>query len=114
MATRRDVRRYGGNTSDTFPKAGDDEAQAVNVSGDPSPNTQAVRRPRTVSATTPGGPTSHRTPVEIDATTGQAYGEATQARARETWAAAVGQIGDPASREHLSNLLGLDAGLDRA
>jgi hypothetical protein len=114
MATRRDVRRYGDSTTSTFPKAGDDEAQVASVSGDPSPNTQAVRRPRTASVTPPGGPAGRRTQVEIDATTGQEYGEATQARARETWAAAVGQIGDPASRAHLSNLLGLDAGLDRA
>jgi hypothetical protein len=101
-------------STSNFAKVGDDEDQVVDVSGEPSPNTQAVPRPRTVGEGNLGGPTSHRTPVEIDATTGQAYGEATQARARETWAAAIGQIGDPGSREHLSNLLGLDASGDRA
>lgn len=101
-------------STSTFPKAGDDEAQVVNVSGDPSPNTQPVPRPRTVDEGNLGGPTSRRTPVEIDATTGQAFGAATQARARETWAAAVGQIGDPGQQHYLANLLGLDGpGRDR-
>lgn len=95
-------------STSTFPKVGTDEPELVDVSGEPSPNTQAVPRPRTVGEGNVGGPTSHRSAVEIDATTGQRYGEATQARARETWAAAVGQIGDPGAREHLSNLLGLD------
>jgi hypothetical protein len=95
-------------STSTFPKVGTDEPELVNVSGDPSPNTMAVPRPRTVREGNVGGPTSHRSAVEINADSGQQYGEATQARARQTWAAAVGQIGDPGSREHLSNLLGLD------
>jgi hypothetical protein len=100
-------------STDKFPKVGDDEAQVVNVSGDPSPNTKPVPRPRTVSATPPGGPTSRRSPVEIDATTGQAFGEATAARARQVWAGAVDRHVcpgcDPVQHQFLGNLLGLDS-----
>jgi hypothetical protein len=98
-------------STSTFPKAGADP-ELVDVSGEPSPNTQAVRRPRTVSATPVGGPKSNRTAVEIDATTGQAYGEATAARARQVWAGAVDRNVcpgcDPVQHQFLGNLLGLE------
>jgi hypothetical protein len=99
-------------STDKFPKVGDDEAQVVNVSGDPSPNTQAVRRPRTVSGTTPGGPTGHRTPVEINAETGQALGEMTErAAARAARRLALRETIDrvhPSEREMLRHLFGLN------
>ena len=103
-------------TTDSFPKAGDDEAQVVNVSGAPSPNTLPADRKA-------GGPTSaelgsddksNRTPVEIDAESGQLYDSGTQARARQVWSKAADQLGDPRSRTLLGNILGLDTGLDRA
>ena len=82
------------------------------VSGDPSPNTQAVRRPRTVSGTTPGGPTGHRTPVEINAETGQALGEMTErAAARAARRLALRETIDrvhPSEREMLRHLFGLN------
>ena len=103
-------------STDKFPKVGTDEPELVDVSGEPSPNTMAVPRPRTVREGNVGGPTSHRTPVEINADTGQKYGEATQARARQVWAAAVDSAVCPGcfpgQHEYLGNLLGLDG--DRA
>lgn len=78
MATRRDVRRYGDTTTDDFAKMSDDEVQVVNASGAPSPNTETVRRPRTITAPPPGQHLSPRTPIEINAETGQALGEMTE------------------------------------
>lgn len=107
-------------STSTFPKVGDDEAQVVNVSGAPSPNTEMVRRPRTVPATTPGGPTSHRTPVEINAETGQRLGTRTERALSEavgklSIAESVDRVEYPREREMLRHVFGLNLpGRDRA
>lgn len=100
-------------TTDKFP-VGDDEAQVANVSGAPSPNTLPVAR-RAGGPTTPdlgGENKSNRRPIQINADTGQAFGEATRARARQVWANAVDRAVCPGcfpgQHDHLSNLLGLD------
>lgn len=118
MATRRDVRRYGDSTTDTFPKVGDDEAQVVNVSGQRWPGAEMQARPRTITALPPGQHVSHRTPVEIDADSGQRHGT----RAERALSEAVGKPSiretvdqsHPSIRPTLEHLFGLNLpGRDR-
>jgi hypothetical protein len=118
MATRRDVRRYGDATTDTFATVGDDEDQVVNVSGAPSPNTEMLARPRTVTAAPPGQRVSRRTPVEINADTGQRLGTRTERALTD----AVGKLSTcesvdqahPSIRPTLEHLFGLNLpGRDR-
>jgi len=107
-------------STDKFPKVGDDEVQVVDVSGMPSPNTKPVRRPRTVSATPTDGPTSHRTPVEINAETGQRLGTCTERALSEavgklSIAESVDRVEYPREREMLRHVFGLNLpGRDRA
>ena len=100
------------DTTDTFGKVGDYDT-VVNISGAPSANTMPVPRPRTVTTPPLGQHMSHRRPIEVDALSGEAFGAATAARAREVWADAVGQLGDPGQRVYLRNLLGVQPGRDR-
>ena len=91
-----------------------DAFEVENVSGARSASTMPVPRPSTASATPHAEPPGRRAPVEIDATTGQAFGASTAARAEQVFGHAVGQLGDPGQRQYLRNLFGLDAGRDRA
>lgn len=110
MATRRDVRRYSDATTDTFPKV--DEAGVVNVSGADWPGAEVVDRPRTITPPPPGRAVSRRTPIEINAETGQALGEMTErAAARAARRFALCEIVDrahPSEREMLRHLFGLN------
>lgn len=81
-----------------------DKAEVVNVSGAPSPSTQSVPRSRTADPAPPSAPPGRRAPVEIDAQSGQAFGAATAARARETWGNA---LVNPGECQLLGNLLGI-------
>ena len=115
MTTRRDprdTRAFGDTTTDVFPTVGDDEAQVVNASGAPSPNTETVRRPRTVTAPPSGQHVSHRRPVEINAETGQRLGTRTEKALSE----AVGKLSiaetvddaHPSERGMLEHIFGLN------
>lgn len=77
-----------------------DEPEVVNVSGQRARHPCHGRAPH--RATPPAEPPGHRVPVEIDATTGQAFGAASAARARQVWADRIGQLGDPGQRKYLS------------
>jgi hypothetical protein len=63
---------------DAFPKVGDDEAEVVNTSGAHWPGSQMQARPRTITAPPPGRALSHRSPIEIDAESGQRLGTRTE------------------------------------
>lgn len=101
------------DTRDTFPKVGDDEPELVDVSGAPSPNTMPVARPRTVGEANVGGPTSHRSPVLIDARAGEqldarlgrdlTLAAMRRREIRETVEAGTGSIGQ---REYEAGLFG--------
>jgi hypothetical protein len=58
-------------TTDVFPKMGDSEADVENVSGQPSPYMQRVGRKGPTAPDLGGQNKSNRTPVEIDAESGQ-------------------------------------------
>ncbi len=62
--------RTDDDTRDDFPAVGEYDT-LENVSGAPSPNTQIVRRPRTITPPPPGQHVSHRTARMIDATSGE-------------------------------------------
>ena len=93
-------------TTTDFPKAGDDEADVVNVSGHPG-TTPPVPRPRTMDTTAPGY-AGHRAQIEIDAQSGEQFGAATAARAQRVWADAVEHLSGPHTRGYLRNVFGLD------
>jgi hypothetical protein len=103
---------------DTFEKVGDDD-QVVNVSGAPSPKTLRVRRPHTIAAPPPGQHVSHRTPVEIDAESGEKLDEnlekaTMRAVRRQAVEQAVSATDSPSARAYLAHIFGVTVRRDRA
>ena len=99
--------------------ASGDEDQVVNVSGAPSPNTEMVLRPRTITPPPPGQHVSHRVPVEINPETGQALDEnlekaTTRAVRRQAIEQAVAATDSPSSRAMLAHIFGVTVRRDRA
>jgi hypothetical protein len=91
-------------TADSFEKAGDDEADVVNRSGERAAGVYWVDHPRPASEAPTGGPTSHRAAVEIEAQSGEQFDEAMQTRAQRMWG---GLPCSPESRGYLRNVLGV-------
>jgi hypothetical protein len=107
---RKDTRSFSEGTTSSFPKAGDSEAEVVNVSGAPSPNTIFATQNELGMDTEPSKPLPHRQAVQINADTGQLYSQATRNRAQQVWSSKIGTVGNPGYNSHLASLLGLDAG----
>ncbi len=111
MATRQDVRRYGDATTDTFPAVGGYDT-VEDVSGEPWPGAEMQARPRTAVPLPPARSVSRRTPVEINAETGQALGEMTErAAARAARRLALREMVErehPSIRPMLEHLFGLN------
>lgn len=97
----------------------DDEDQAVNVSGAPWPGSQKVRRPHTITAPPPGQRVSHRTPVEIDAESGEKLDEnlekaTMRAVRRSEIERTIEATESPSSRATLAHIFGVTVRRDRA
>lgn len=100
--------RKNPTTTDSFPKAGGDEADVVNRSGERAAGVHWVDHTRPASEAPTGGPTSHRTAVEIDAQSGEQLDAAMQTRAEKMWTEAVDRMSGPHTRGYLRNVLGLN------
>jgi hypothetical protein len=68
---------------DTFAKIGDDEAEVVNTSGTQWPGAQMRPRDRAITPPPPARALPHRSPMTIDAETGQALGDLTERAASD-------------------------------
>lgn len=109
-------RKNNDDARDTFPKVGDDEAEVVNASGQPSPNTKRVSRGRSITPP-PGRALPHRRQMMINAESGQrldthAERALSQAAGKLSIAETVDQV--PAGRETLRHIFGVTVRRDRA
>jgi hypothetical protein len=94
-------------TTDSFPKAGDDEADVVNRSGERPAGVYWVDHPRPASEAPTGGPTSHRAAIQVDAQTSEQLDAAMATRAERMWSESVDRHGSPHTRGYLRHVLGV-------
>ena len=100
--------KYSPATTDSFPKAGDQEAAVDNVSAERPAGVFWVDHERPATEATTGGPTSHRSQIQVDAQTSEQLCAGLNARARHTWAEAVDRDPNPHTRGMLRNVLGIN------
>ena len=72
MATRRDTRTFSSTTTSHFATV-NDYGQVVNTSGQPSPNTQTVRKREVVAQSVPQGRPGHRGATQINGRDGEHF-----------------------------------------
>ena len=70
MATRKDTRTFSSGTVGTFATVGD-YGQVVNTSGQPSPNTEAVRKREVAAAAVPQPRPGRRAATQISGRDGE-------------------------------------------